>query len=240
LGGRWLVLHDEPSMSPRKKGQFHSYDRARIREELQREGYEPVRARYPRDVVNPIARLLGLIEPYRHNDTWQPEWNALLGNAPDADIAAMLGVSAATVHVHRRVLGIKPSGAKKFRKLQKEKDLRAVPDQELRELTLVQLRAKYKFSHHQLSQERVRRGIVPPRRQGIGRRGDIQVEMRQVAAVAIYKAFPLCKLQDIGDVLNISRERVRQILDLDKARSASESNADVQAGSQDDSCRQGH
>jgi DNA primase len=217
LDVKWAPLRVGPKMSPRKKGTLHSYDRARIREELQSEGYEVVRSRYPRDVVNPIARLLGLIQRYRHNNVWNPEWNTLLGNSPDADVAAVLGVSAATVHVHRRVLGIRPSDTKKHQKAQKEKEIHSIPDEELRELTLVQLREKYRLSHHQLSTERTRRGIVPPRRQGIGRRHDIHIEMRQYAAIALHLAFPAAKLQDIADVLDISRERVRQILETAQA-----------------------
>lgn len=43
---------------------------------------------------------------------WRPEWTALLGTIPDAQLAARLGLFGTTVRFHRVKLGIKPCGKK--------------------------------------------------------------------------------------------------------------------------------
>lgn len=191
----------------RQKGGIFRYDRAAIRQCLEAEGLDAARAKWPRDVVDPIARLLGMTRRYRPSDVWRPEWTPLLGTKPDQTLAAELGVASSTVHVQRRMLGL-PA----FRSERKQLD---VPDTEL-SLPLEYLTRKYRVSNQRLMRERKRRGIESDPR---GRRTVEQSELRRVAIRAMRTAFPHVTQKAMAGALGISFQAVQQLMAGDFVRS---------------------
>lgn len=198
-----------------KKGRHHNspytYDRAVVRKYVEQHGRAAALAKWPKDVVDPIARMLGVMKPYRVNgyQAVTPERVHQLGTKPDHRLAAEWGLPTGTVAKARHLLGITALGRRPDVELRREQ-LAAVADDDFARLDLSQLYLKTKIPIASLSAERRRRGIVKTR--GRGRRrsgGDITNEMRMVAIGAIRMAFPYITLEELGGVLGVTREYVR-------------------------------
>jgi hypothetical protein len=203
-------------VSPRRKRSPYRYDRAAIRLVLETQGFEAARSRWPSWAVNPIARLLGLTREYSHG-IWDASWTPLLGTKPDSVLAAELGVSKSLVILNRNRLGV-PSWERQFRHASVTSATRArlaaIPDSEL-STPFGSLRAKYGVAMHELTAERKRRGVVAadPR----GRKAWPQAELRRVAVLAIKAAYPDITLEQIGEAVGLTHERVRQLLYVNEA-----------------------
>lgn len=195
------------------------YDRAAIRVALEAKGRDFALARWPREVVDPIARALGLIGKYRGSDAWRPEWTPLLGSKPDGTLAGELGVSMSVVRLKRVQLGISTHD-RAARKAARLELLRSLTDEQLAG-PFEPLRA-LGLQEYQVAAERRRRSLRPHRTR---RRStaDEYAAMRTVAVLAITRAFPHAMHAEIGDLLNCSRERIRQIVERESIASESTS-----------------
>lgn len=184
------------------------YNRAEIRSCLERDGLQAALAKWPSVVVRPIARVLGLVSPYRRNlDAWKPEWTPLLGTKPDTLLAAELGVCIGTVRAARLKLGIGVRfGVGWDARMRREQIFSTITDAELSE-SVDLLAAKYGIGRQQFREERARRGVRPK----IGSRMS-PYSLRRVAAQAIRAAYPHVSDTEIAEVLACSRERVRQFI----------------------------
>ena len=189
----------------------YRYDRAAIRLLLEREGLEAARARWPRFAVDPIARVMGLTQAYHSRQTLlTPEQIARLGTAPDSVLAGEWGLSYSTVALQRKWLGI-PTCARSWRRRCAQERLRQITDAELLS-PLVDLSLRTKIAPINLAAERRRRGLWLPR----GKRGRPShvpplTERRRVALLALRQAFPAITLEELGEVFQVTCERVRQI-----------------------------
>lgn len=184
----------------------YRYDRATIRYVLEHEGLDAARARWPRNAVDPIARVLGLTKPYnnRRHDL-SPEQVAQLGTKPDQVLAGEWGASNATVGSLRKKLGIPPV-ARTWRQHARLAALAALTDAEL-STPICELAARVRIAPSYLRAERRRRGLRVTH-QGASRRADV-TQHRLVAIQALRHAFPAITLQEIGTALGVTRECIR-------------------------------
>jgi hypothetical protein len=156
----------------------------------------------------PIARVLGLTRPYHGMPmVLSPEQVALLGTKPDSVLAGEWGVASVTVNKTRRMLGLTSPGNKHRRNVLMEK-LKLLTDDELCQ-PLEVLVAQTKLSFNVLTAERRRRGI-----RGSPRGGSPRVDIitrRIVALKALREEYPAITLEELAEVFNLTRERVRQL-----------------------------
>jgi len=204
---------DDVILPGRRPGSPYRYDRAEIRRYLEQHGREAALERWPHDAVDPIARLLGLIRPYRKKETAiNPERIQLLGTKPDHRLAAEWGAPTTTVAKAREMLGIRPFN-EVFKRVRFREKLDAISDRDLQRLTLKQLEVKTGLSMMALSAERRRRRIV--KTNGRGRRHNDEelliTQMRKVAILALRMAFPRLTLHEIAQALGVTREYIRQL-----------------------------
>ncbi len=169
------------------------------------------RLRWPDHVVIPIARALGLTRAYRHTRrVWNPEWVSLLGTKPDEVLAGELGLPRTTVVSYRNKLGVKPFGQTSRR--EDRIAARAALLASLSDIDLMQPIAALVYQHRvssaQIKCEREKRGITRYRH---SYHGTGVSELRRICVVAMRHAYPGLALEQIGAVLGITRERVRQI-----------------------------
>lgn len=184
------------------------YDQAAIRLTLETLGRDAALQRWPKFVVDPVARVLGLIDRYRPSNTWDAQFVPLLGTKPDSVLAGELGLPVVTVRVQRTRLGIPPANVMAFRAARRA-TLQALSDDELAGSAHA-LRTRYGLQSYEIQAERDRR-LVKPRRSR-QKNANSYAEMRRVAVLALREAFPDATLEEFGDLLGCTRERVRQIL----------------------------
>lgn len=183
------------------------YDRATIRLVLETQGRDEALRRWPIHAVDPIARVLGLTGAYNNRRAWKAEWTPLLGTKPDCVLAGELGLPVSTVCVTRRRLGIPQCDVAKYREV-KRKRLASISDSDLAG-PLDTLAPMYGVSIVELMGERKRRTVRPRKR--TGQRDLLISDMRAFAVNALRAAFPEASLQQIGEAVGVTRERVRQI-----------------------------
>lgn len=200
----------------------YRYDRAAIRHVLETEGLESARARWPRGTVDPIARVMGLTKPYHtstRQDIWNPAWTSLLGTKPDSTIAGELGLPVVSIRVARRKLGI-PTFQRRLDVASRNSALEAIGDAELIDSTLDEIATKYGVNVLDVRALRRRRKVLV--RDGRGRRVRVDAaDLRRCAVLAIKEAYPSATLEEIGQVVRCTRERVRQIICYDQSAVAS-------------------
>jgi hypothetical protein len=184
------------------------YDRAVIRFILESEGIEAAYERWPKLVVDQMARALGLTKPW-HNEPAiiTPEMIQELGTKPDTTLAAEWSVAPCTVGVTRRRLGISTPG-QSYRREQRLEKLKALTDEQLQQ-PLDVLASQVQLSVHLLTAERKRRNIAVTW-QG-GRPNVDLLERRRTALRALRVAYPGITLAALAEVFNLTRERVRQL-----------------------------
>lgn len=202
--------------SGRKSTSPYVYDRVAIKRVLETEGRDAALKLWPKLVVDPIARILGLAPIYRNTSSpWNVEWTCLLGTKPDMVLAGELGIPQSTVRRQRWMLGIRTFD-NLLRQAAIRKVLAAISDVELAE-PIDTLVAKYELPIGDLYRERKRRSIGGRSRRGRRQRHADPAAMRRVAIIALKKAFPRVPLAQISEVVGCTRERVRQILYLESA-----------------------
>lgn len=192
----------------------YRYDRAAIRLVLETQGLDAARAHWPKDAVDPIARVMGLTQPYRGKNEWNPDWTPLLGTKPDSVLAGELGIPSTTVSKQRQKLGIPTCDAQAWRD-QRRALLASIPDDELAgslDAILARMPDSGVTVFH-LMAERRRRSVAARSNRGGKRAGVVDDgDLRRVAVLAMRAAFPDVTLERMASVLGCTRERVRQIL----------------------------
>jgi len=192
---------------------------------LKEEGLEAARARWTTTVARaalaPIARALGILPPYWGSrgdpHRWKPEWNALLGTKPDEVLAGELLVAMATINAHRKLLGIPSATSSRVARAQRRVEQMAlITDAELAK-PLDALWTQTGIPIYQLAAERRRRGLLAAKRNGQPRKPSMTERQeglllrRQVVILALRETFPGITLEELGEVMGVTRERVRQI-----------------------------
>lgn len=201
------------------------YDRQEMARVLKEEGLEAARARWTttvaREALKPIARALGVLPPYyaakTHPGLWKPEWNALLGTKPDPELAGELLVPVMTIIAHRHLLGIPPATSSRVARAQRRVEQMAlITDAELAK-PLDALWIQTRIPIYQLAAERRRRGLLAAKRNGQPRKPSMTERReglllrRQVVILALRETFPGITLEELGETMGVTRERVRQI-----------------------------
>jgi len=194
---------------PRNRMSPYRYDRAAVRVVLERDGYDAARKLWPREVVDPLARLLCLQPAYNSRRSLTAEQVAQLGTKPDSVLAAEWNVSHSTVNKARRTMGIPSTGwGREWNREQAHRQLRTLTDADLGR-PLHALSRRIRVPANMLAAERRRRGLRV-RHQGIGRVPDVTVR-RLVAIQALRAAFPVITLEELAEVFRCTPERIRQL-----------------------------
>ncbi len=196
----------------RHEGSPWRYDRAEVRRVLEVEGLEAAQARWPLSVVRPIARVMGLIPRYRHlgaGDTWKAEWNSLLGTKDDQTLAAELGCSRSTLILQRKKLGIPGISSREQRRDQYTASALALTDEDLSRKTIAEFRGigipmPYVVAERKRRKVDVRKGQRPMV-------WDHSALLR-AAVAGMISAHPEATLVEMGKVVGVTREYVRQLL----------------------------
>lgn len=196
---------------PRSKTSPWRYDRAAIRYVLDHDGLDAARARWPRDAVDPIARVLGLTKPYKNRHCGiAPDQIQQLGTKPDGVLAGEWGLPVSTVHRARVLLCI-PCVERGYKMKAIRQRLAAIGDEELAR-PAHELGAELHVYPEHIAAERRRRNLR------VKHRGASKIppasERRRVAIRALRTEFPAITLEELGEVFGVTRERIRQIEDV--------------------------
>jgi len=186
-------------------GRVVSHDRDECRRLIETEGYEAALARFPRHIAAPIARMLGKLPSSLVVQTWNPDWDVLLGTKPDDDLAVDLNVPRPTVTRRRTKLGIRTLSVRDVARAA----LAAMTDAEIarpyREIRIGRRRAIRPL----VDDERRRRGIIPAA-PAVAGRDPISPDMLRRAALAGMLAVG-ADVAEAAGVLRIPLERAREI-----------------------------
>lgn len=195
------------------------YDRAEMVRVLQTEGLEAAKARWgpmAYQIITPIARALGVIPPYfgtEKKHVWKPEWNALLGTKDDMTLAGELVIPVGTIRMHRKLLGI-PRADTRWQAIRKQwaERLSTITDEQLAG-PLERFAIEEGIPYYRLTGERRRRGVEANDNRGRpGMLAGRLMAMRIAVVHVLQTEFPGVTLEEMGEVMGVSRERVRQVI----------------------------
>jgi len=186
------------------------YDRKDALRCIREEGYQEALKHYPYDIVRPLAHVHGLLPKRDPRTIWRGEWSPLLGTMPDCDLAVKLGVSHALVSRYRKIAGRPPYSGLSVRRAAREAILARISDEDLRNTGLYTLADRHRINFVYVAAERKRRGVKYQRpTKDLDER-----QLRKVAIAAMVRKG--ATYAQIGRILNVSRERVRQIAEMER------------------------
>lgn len=160
--------------------------------------------------ISPIwsHRVSRKIPSFSGNTRWRPEWDKLLGKYTDFDVAEKTGMTWHSVRKHRDSLGIPPLTLKQVKREKANERIALLTDDDLRGC-LLSLSRRLHVPINLLVNEREKRGIT-------SRRFDKSLLVR-AAISGMLSVSPNVTLTQVGEVVGLTRERVRQVSEELKA-----------------------
>ena len=188
------------------------HDVVEMRRIIEEEGVDAALEKFPRRNVIQAARILGKLPKYHTgHDTWNPEWSKLFDTElTDTEISLQTATPVSTVRMYRRFVAA-PSPHK--RRTDKYVEMAAkLTDDDLRNVPLPELEQRTQIPTTFLRRERYRRKIRISRHYEVPKKAVGVVDLRRAAVRGMRDTFPHVTLQEMADVLHMTREGVRQVM----------------------------